>query len=165
MADARTVHVRFRGRVTGPFSKEELIRMARRGQISRMHEVSKDRSNWRRAGTLPELFAARDSQGNITQAVATYQASPQPDAKPQARPDAPQAKSAQQTRVPQQAAPAGAMPQWYYAMEGKEVGPVPQSTLLTLIQRGGLKPDTLVWMPGMPDWQPLAQTKLPGLAK
>jgi hypothetical protein len=43
--------------VQGPFDQEKLQNFSRRGQLSRMHEVSTDGINWARASTFPELFA------------------------------------------------------------------------------------------------------------
>ncbi len=51
-----TYFVRTRGRVTGPFDRETLQKLARRGAVSRVHEVSADRINWSSAGEYEDLF-------------------------------------------------------------------------------------------------------------
>jgi len=51
-----TYFVRTRGRVTGPFDRETLQKLARRGAVSRVHEVSADRVNWSSAGEYEDLF-------------------------------------------------------------------------------------------------------------
>src|SRR3954451_9326718 len=48
--------VRIRGHVQGPYELEKLRALVRRGQLSRMHEVSADGSVWKQAATFPELF-------------------------------------------------------------------------------------------------------------
>jgi len=48
--------VRVRGRVSGPFDIEALRRMARTGALSRIHEVSPDRTSWARASDYEDLF-------------------------------------------------------------------------------------------------------------
>jgi hypothetical protein len=50
------LYIRVRGRVLGPYDEEKLRSLARRWQLSRMHELSQDATNWVRASTYPELF-------------------------------------------------------------------------------------------------------------
>jgi len=42
---------------------------------------------------------------------------------------------------------------WYYALEGQQIGPVTDAELQNLISAGTIKKDTLVWHEGMPAWQ------------
>ncbi len=50
------------------------------------------------------------------------------------------------------------MSSWYYARQGKQSGPVPQSELERLAEAGEFDPQTdLVWRDGMTDWLPAAQ--------
>lgn len=44
--------------------------------------------------------------------------------------------------------------EWYYANGGNRVGPVQAPAFETLVNDGIIKPDTLVWAAGMPEWQP-----------
>lgn len=46
---------------------------------------------------------------------------------------------------------------WYYALNGQQQGPVPESEIASLAAAGTLKPDTLIWSEGLADWQPLSQ--------
>jgi hypothetical protein len=48
--------IRIRGRIAGPYTLVELQKMARRGSISRIHEISYDRVNWVPASSIKELF-------------------------------------------------------------------------------------------------------------
>ena len=57
--------IRMRGRVTGPFGLEELRSMLRLGTLSRVHDVSIDRSNWLPVGSVAELLPAQ----TVTEAV------------------------------------------------------------------------------------------------
>ena len=43
---------------------------------------------------------------------------------------------------------------WFYALNGQQLGPVTDAQLDELIRAGTLAPDTLVWREGMGDWQP-----------
>jgi hypothetical protein len=42
---------------------------------------------------------------------------------------------------------------WFYAFDGKQQGPYPESQLRDLIVRGTVTADTLVWTEGMAGWQ------------
>ena len=43
--------------------------------------------------------------------------------------------------------------EWYYAVGGQRVGPVSQADFDRLAHEGVIKPDTLVWRQGLPNWQ------------
>ena len=55
-------YIRIRGRVLGPYDQEKLQTLARRGQLSRMHELSPDGISWVRASSYPELFSSGSSE-------------------------------------------------------------------------------------------------------
>ena len=57
------LYMRIRGRVLGPYDQEKLQGLARRGQLSRMHELSTDGVSWVRASNFPELFTG--GQGEL----------------------------------------------------------------------------------------------------
>lgn len=51
---------------------------------------------------------------------------------------------------------------WYYLTGDAPQGPYPLEQLLRPLRTGALGPDTMVWAPGMSDWQPA--TAVPALA-
>jgi hypothetical protein len=51
---------------------------------------------------------------------------------------------------------------WFYAAQGQQQGPFPEAQLRSLIARGAVTPDTLVWTDGMAGWQRAGD--IPGLA-
>jgi uncharacterized RDD family membrane protein YckC len=55
---------------------------------------------------------------------------------------------------------------WYYALDGKQAGPVSEQELAALVQARQLTLDSLVWREGMANWQPLREMQgtIPGLA-
>jgi hypothetical protein len=57
---------------------------------------------------------------------------------------------------------------WYYGVEGRQLGPVDEATLRRLLAEGVIKPDTLVWKSGMAGWARFDATfvaaPLPGAA-
>jgi|GEM_PF-800836 len=46
---------------------------------------------------------------------------------------------------------------WYYAQEGRAVGPVQEEELRKLIREGRIGTQTLVWHDGMSNWMPMGQ--------
>lgn len=49
---------------------------------------------------------------------------------------------------------------WFYAEEGKQIGPVEDSEFDRLISVGSITPNMLVWREGMAHWEPLAKVRL-----
>lgn len=47
--------------------------------------------------------------------------------------------------------------QWYYALNGQQLGPVSQENFDQLVRDGVIKPETLVWYQGLGNWQPYSQ--------
>ncbi len=46
---------------------------------------------------------------------------------------------------------------WYYESNGESKGPVPQSTLLWMLENGSVSATTLLWSEGQADWLPASQ--------
>ena len=55
MAD-EAFYVRVRGKISGPFDIPTLQKLVRRGELSRIHEISRDRTAWSTAGEFEDLF-------------------------------------------------------------------------------------------------------------
>ena len=90
--DESTLYVRYRGRVAGPFGLEELRTMRRAGRLTRLHEVSPDRTAWMPAMQHPALAEARTThaaagRGDELAVEAPESAPASPSAEPRA-PDA-----------------------------------------------------------------------------
>jgi hypothetical protein len=51
-------------------------------------------------------------------------------------------------------------PNWYYARNGHQAGPVSESEIPSLINSGVVVASTLVWHEGMTDWLPANQSTL-----
>jgi len=49
--------------------------------------------------------------------------------------------------------------QWFYAKQGKQIGPVPLEQLQKAVAGGEVLPTDLVWTEGMPQWTPAGQVK------
>ena len=149
------LYIRVRGRVLGPYDLEKLQSLARRGQLSRMHELSADGAGWVRAANYPELFV-----GAQVEMPAVRFGAPEPA----------QASTAMSvgagTAMPTAMAAPVAQPQsqqWYYTGGGGQHGPVDFSNLQLLAATGQVRPEDLVWAEGMPAWIPA--TQIPGLCR
>jgi hypothetical protein len=148
--------VRARGRITGPYSVDQLETLHARGQFGRFHEVSLDQVSWAPADSIPGLFSgptpplphapggARDAGLDPDAAfrLATV-ITPAPDSDPHQAP-APE--------------PAPRRPQeWYYLDHNdQETGPVSVQELQELLDRGQVKESTFVCTPEMTEWVPLS---------
>jgi len=49
-------------------------------------------------------------------------------------------------------APNPAETSWFYAVDGQSRGPVPESTLVWMLESGALKASSLVWHEGLTEW-------------
>lgn len=124
----------------GPFDLEKLQLMVRRGQLGRMHELSRDGATWSRAAEFPEIFEAAKAvaQAKLNESRRFETVSPAASAAPQ-------------TPNPATEGP------WYYAVAGKECGPLEFPALRELAARGDIRPDTLVWTPRLTSWMPVGE--------
>jgi S1-C subfamily serine protease len=119
--------VRDRGRVIGPFDQRQLKSLRDRGRFHRFHEISEDRSDWRSASSMVELFPPDAAGGQAYEPISPVEILPASDA------------------------PASAA--WYYiGPNEKVVGPVPKDRLLSLQRDGTISSSTHVWQEGMSDW-------------
>lgn len=64
------LYIRIRGKILGPYNQEKLQSLSRRGQLSRLHEVSQDAANWVRASTYPELFLVEALPGAVLRSLS-----------------------------------------------------------------------------------------------
>lgn len=53
---------------------------------------------------------------------------------------------------------------WYYAHNGQQQGPFPESEIENLARQGVIAPSTLVWRDGMAQWQPYSVIRQPAPA-
>ena len=154
------LYLRVRGRVLGPYDQEKLQSLVRRGQLSRMHEVSTDGAQWVRASTYSELFAGAP----VKLATPEMQIpAPPPAQQPASDLSIPFAEDAVlQTPASPKTAPSAATGWgWYYKDLGAEHGPVDESVLRQKLVSGQLGSETLVWNDSMTQWTAASQT--PGL--
>lgn len=125
---ASAMYVKIRGRAHGPLSMDKLREMVRKGQLSRIHQISDDGQSWRAAGELAELFETSvPAAGNVAHSSRSASAPAQPN---------------EGDRV------------WYYNSGQQAVGPVTLAELRAMVPSGTLQPSNLVWREGQADWSP-----------
>ncbi|TWU26777.1 hypothetical protein Pla52o_06320 [Novipirellula galeiformis] len=152
MSDDR-IYVRFKGKTLGPLTDTKVRELIRRGQITRMHELSSDGLAWQRAEAFGDIFQKRNQ--DQPQAVATVPATT--SSAPSRGTSTPQNATAQPSSTTSAPIP-GQMPedgvQWYAHVNGDNQGPINSQTLVQWISTGDVHRDTLVWRAGYDDWRP-----------
>ena len=136
------LYIRFRGRVLGPYNEEKLQALARRGQLSRMHELSVDGVSWQSAADYPDLFVSNSLVETSTVGPLTSQPSVPSD-----------------MRVVPMSSPAAqpvthSSPTWYYMIANERRGPVSRESLQSMALSGQIRGETMVWAEGMVSWSP-----------
>jgi len=157
-------YTRFRGRVDGPFSIEQLRERQRRGQFGRLFQVSIDGQQWDRATQHPELFSAppplppaqspaASAPVTATGGAAEYTLSEQ-DFYGESEPEAviEQPASLASPGLQAQEWTLGDDYEWYYLQNESEVGPIDTQALRFLVSSGRLGPRDYVWRDGLADW-------------
>ena len=143
-------YIRVRGRILGPYDREKLQGLAKKGQFSKLHEVSTDGASWTRAGAYPELFVSDAAVGHNGHDSPTMQET------------APLATASHSgARLAIEASPSQTAPGWYYTQGGAQAGPVDFSTLQSLAASGRLSGNDQVWTDGMAEWS--AANRVAGL--
>ena len=83
--DSNSLYVRRQGRIAGPYDWRSLQTMAKRGTLSRFHEVSADGDQWVAAAEHPALFTSTDpaqaeaAPTQVEQTNSTISTEPAPD--------------------------------------------------------------------------------------
>ena len=122
----------------GPFSFDQLKKLAEAGQLKPLHMVRQDgMAKWLAAGQIEPLWT--------TKAPATRPFSPGPVVRPP-----------QPTPPP---LPANPDEMWYYTVNGRQVGPVTEAQLKVLVRSGELSRTDMVWKVGMSGWDQAGHIK------
>jgi len=134
-------YVKVRGRVYGPYDFERLRHMIRRGQLSRIQELSYDGVTWMPASSEPDLFDASTT-------VATF---------PYADTDAAENEANTADGAVKSIARKPTAARWYYGSSHLPVGPVSAERIVELLAQGELTGASLIWRKGMTDWNLLEE--------
>ncbi|MDR0608931.1 MAG: DUF805 domain-containing protein, partial [Planctomycetaceae bacterium] len=114
-------YIRIRGKAFGPFTEDQLKEMRVKGKLSRISDVSENKTDWFPAENLGFLF----------QEISPPSLTPVLDVKNSKSPPLPE--------------PAD----WFYSINGAEgFGPVTQTAVVQMVQSGTLRGESLVWQQG-----------------
>ena len=140
MPDQQVFRLRWRGRVSGPHSLEQLKGMLARNDVSLMHEVQV-KQLWL---PLEEFLAttANEKSGKLSVSNPS---------------------GASQTQSVGDKLPSPRAERFYVVQSGQQQGPYPLNVLIELAAAGFLSADDLAWKEGLQDWMPLARL-VPDLA-
>ena len=119
-------YVRFKGRVLGPLTREKTLELAKRGQITKQHELSPDGVAWKKADEFPGFFTSERAVANQTAVREKQQEVSAPD-------------------VPSE--------EWYAHFNNSNQGPVDLKGMKNWIALGMVNKETMIWRPGMSEWQ------------
>ena len=152
MNEIERVFIRFRGRTIGPLTPDKVKDMVRRGQVTRMHELSGDGLSWTKADEFGNFFPRAVPAGSIAGDMAATSSSVPPGAEGANYGDGGGGGVAAPT--PNDNATA----QWYAHVNGEKQGPVSMDQMRLYSEAKILKKDSLVWKNGMDAWKPAAET-------
>lgn len=166
MSETNHYYVRYRGKTSGPYSGKDLVRMVKRGQVSRMHQVSSDQVEWRRGSELNEwlgddaalfteeakpldrVHAQVHSTGDLVNEFPT-------DAGEHDAED-----GAEESTEPEAYITTPPHQHWYVEVDGNQIGPLEDSQVRAMFSQGRIDGYTLVWREGYESWVSLQSTGL-----
>jgi len=147
------LYIRFKGKILGPLTSQKIQELARRGQITRMHDLSPDGRSWVKAGEYGNLFPGDKSADSRPANGAEHADGPIPVSpmNSQAASVAPNPAAGRPTESPDLSV------QWYAHIGGENRGPLTTASLMSSVNSGQVAPDTLVWRAGFDDWRPAGE--------
>ena len=150
MNEIERVFVRFRGRTIGPLTPDKVRDMVRRGQVTRMHELSGDGLSWMKADEFGDFFPRAPTSGSMVGDMAADASSVPPGS----------SMGSGEFGEDPVAAPTpneNATAQWYAHVNGEKQGPVSMDQMRLYAEAKILKKDSLVWKNGLDAWKPASQ--------
>lgn len=144
------VYVRFKGKTLGPLPPQKIRALIRRGQITRLHELSGDGVTWKRAEEVPELFRSTAAETSAPpRSGKAGQSSQATSAGASEEDHAPNTPSSQ----PRSGESPEATVQWYVHLDGENLGPFSSPEIVQRIETGEVLRESLVWRAGYDSWR------------
>jgi hypothetical protein len=148
-------YTRIRGTIQGPYTEDEIQALARRGQLGRIHQISEDGKNWRRAEDYPHFFMVVTPQ---VSSLVPQQQPVQPHQQHQTHAEQPPVDANYDEPIEyvedafiEPDTPETRQP-FYYSQLGEQLGPASYQDVLHMVRNGELTPFDLVWTEGMSEW-------------
>lgn len=105
-------------------------------KLGRLHDVSADGVNWRRASDIEGLFVS----------VATRKRVGRPT------PGSSQVDATDEIEIEDDPAPTATAAMWHYSVNDQQFGPTSENDIVRDVEAGRLPLDALVWREGYADW-------------
>jgi hypothetical protein len=140
----QTYQIRWRGKVTGPFSLPTLQEMLLRNEVSLLHEAFAEDRWVSLEELLPKATAAPQPEEAVS---ASLEQSFEP----------PFAKSSSPPPLPPEEL-------FYVAKSGRQEGPYNKNSVKQLVAGGLLSSDDLAWKEGMAEWMEIGRL-MPGISR
>jgi len=147
MADDN-IYVRFKGKTLGPLTHQKIQDLARRGQITRMHDLSSDGMSWVKAEEFGDIFSSSRTVKTATLQPTIATASPAGGYRAEIADSGFGQASPRPNEAPDQTV------QWYAHVGGENRGPMDAAAIKSLINAAQIDRETLIWRPGFDDWKP-----------
>jgi uncharacterized RDD family membrane protein YckC len=128
--------------------------LAKKGQLSRIHDVSDDGQTWRKASSVPEIFERRAESvsASMSEGVSAVRQQRNQANTIQSTGEAQTVGSGQEAVAASSTTPGGESAKWHYSINGVQYGPTSKIEISQLIKSGSLCRDDLVWKEGMATW-------------
>lgn len=152
MTDDEKLYVRFRGRTVGPLTSQKVRDMVRRGQITRLHELSDDGRSWSRADEFRDFFAS--VRAEITKNLGPLSTNAPHGSAAAMEPAVGSFLNTQPAAEPQV--------EWYAHVDDEHQGPMSLDVMREWKDSGRVQGNTLVWRTGLETWLP-AKKAIPEL--
>lgn len=150
MNQIERIFIRFRGRTIGPLTPDKVKDMVRRGQVTRMHELSGDGLSWMKADEFGDFFPRAAASGGVAGDLAAGAGSVPPGGEAGAI----GGDDGAVAPTPNENSTA----QWYAHVNGEKQGPVSMDQMRLYAEAKILKKDSLVWKNGMDAWKPALES-------
>lgn len=146
MSDDR-VYVRFKGKTLGPLTLQKVQDLAKRGQITRMHDLSSDGMSWMKAEEFGGVFP---SQRVV---AATHVANGAAMAETLTLSDSEPAETTSAATMRPGESPDSNV-EWYAHIGNENRGPMTMQAMQATFNSGKIARETLVWRAGFDEWKP-----------
>lgn len=146
MIDDR-VYVRFKGKTLGPLTLQKVQDLAKRGQITRMHDLSSDGMSWVKAEEFGGVFPSQRT------AAATHAANGAALAETITLSDAAPVETNNAATMRPGESPDSNV-EWYAHIGNENRGPMTMQAMQTTFNSGKITRETLVWRAGFDEWKP-----------
>ncbi len=145
---SNSYYIRSQGKVSGPFTFEDLKAKAGKGHIKRTYQISTDQKRWQPARKIEGLFPPATPPRRPGQPVIEPELIEPELVEPEIFEDEP----IEILEVEEDT-------EWHYCLQGDQntQGPVSEAKLKRLFQTGRLPMDTMVWNDSLSDWVPASR--------